>query len=126
MFLGECSTSHWIMSYALVDLRGLVCRSLPSLASNRIIESKYDVLGNSNRLSVRIIQRTASGVHCGTSQLRSPSCQAVVDAMPVTRNKIQKYGPPGDAGVTVPLPWYLEKSDSCKPSNLFLRFETYG
>lgn len=105
------------MSYALVDLRGLVGRSLPSLASSRITVLKCDVLGNSGRLSINIIQLTASGVHCGASQLLAPSCQAVVDAMPVTRGKIQKYGPPGDATVTVPLPWSLEKSDSCKPRN---------
>ena len=114
------------MSYALVDLRGLVGRSLPSLASSGITEFKYDVIGNSRRLSVKIIQRTPSGVHCGTSQPLPPSCQAVVDAMPVTRNRIQKYGPPGDATVTVSLPWTLEKSDPCKPGSSFLRPETYG
>lgn len=126
MFLGEYFASHWIMSYALVDSHGFVGRSLPSLASSSITGFIYDDLGNSRRLSVRIIQRTASGVHCGTSQLLSPSCQTVVDAMPVMRNKIQKYGPPGDATVTVSLPWSLEKSDSCKPRNLFLRLETYS
>lgn len=111
------------MSYALVELRGLVGRSLPSLASSRITEFKSNVLGNSGRLSVRITQRTASGVHCGTSQLLSPSCQAVVDAMPVTQNRIQKYGPPGDATVTVALPWSLEKSGLCKPRKLILILE---
>ena len=126
MFLGDYFASHWIISYVLVDLRGLVGRSLPSLASSRITEFKYDVLGNSRRLSVRIKQPPASGVHCGASQLLPPSCQAVVDAIPVVGKKIQKYGPPGDATVTVSLPWSLEKSDSCKPKNLFLRLEACG
>lgn len=114
------------MSYALVDLRGLPGRSLASLASSRTTEFKHDVLGNLKRLSVRIIQRTASGVYCDTSRLLPPSCQAVVDAMPVTHRKIQKYGPPSDSGVTVSLPWSLAKYDPCKPKNLFLRLKTYG
>ncbi len=105
------------MSYALVDLRGLVGRSLPSLASSRITVFKYDVLGNSGRLSVKITKRTTSRVHCGTSQLLPPSCQDLVDAMPVNNKKIQKYGPPGETRVTVPLPWSLEKSDPGKPRN---------
>ncbi len=116
MDLGECFASHLIMSCISRFARSRGPLS-PSLASSRITVFKHDVLGNEGRISVRIIKRTASGVHCGTSQLLNPSCQAVVDAMPVNKNKIQMYGPPGDKKVTVPLPWSLEKSDPGEPRN---------
>lgn len=114
MSLGEHFASHYFMSYATVDVRDLVGRSLACLASSRITVLKYDVIGNSGRISVKITQRTSSGVHCGPSQIMALSCHDVIDAMPVNYKKIQKYGPPSDPAVTVPLPWYMEKYDSCK------------
>lgn len=117
MFLGEYFASHQIMSYALFDLRSPVDCSLPSLASSRIKVLKYDVLGTTGHLSVKMSRTNASKAQCGPHQIVPPSCQAVLNAMPVTCCWLQKYGPPGGAGVTDPLPWSLEKSDPGKPRN---------
>ena len=77
-------------------------------------------IGNSLSISVKISRYEFTGVRCGASQSTSHLCRVVLDAMPVSYNNLQKYGPPSDPTVTVPLPWSLVKSDSrkaCESSN---------